>query len=196
MTKAGIAGRLRGIAKGRAIRIGMCGVRLLLASATAVATLAHADTYVVVNTADAGTGSLRQAMLDANAKQVTGSTACARHSIVFSIPGSGPHTIQPHSPLPKINIPITFDGYSQPGASANTSTQGSNAVIAIELDGSLAGNTDAFVVGAAIPGSMLCAGNTSSFRGFVINRFAGAAISMALSQIVWLTSTDLAQEAP
>ena len=42
----------------------------------------------------------------------------------------------------------------------------------------LAGNVDAFVIGAGIPGSPLCSGNTSWFRGFAINRFAGAAISM------------------
>lgn len=145
---------------------------------TAGAAVAHADTYVVTTIADSGVGSLRQAMLDANAKQTTDGSHCARHSITFAIPGTGPHTIQPLSALPKINIPITFDGYTQPGSSENTQTIGSNAVIAIELDGSLAGNVDAFVVGAGIPGSPLCSGNTSWFRGFAINRFAGAAISM------------------
>jgi hypothetical protein len=141
-------------------------------------TSALADTYTVTTIADGGAGSLRQAILDANAKQVTAGSQCARHTIAFNIAGAGPHTIQPHSPLPKIQIPITFDGYSQPGSSENTSSAGSNAVIAIELDGSFAGNTDAFVVGAAIPGSGQCPGNTSIFRGLVINRFAGAAISM------------------
>ncbi|MEO5625378.1 MAG: right-handed parallel beta-helix repeat-containing protein [Dokdonella sp.] len=139
---------------------------------------AFADTYVVSTTADTGAGSLRQAMLDANAKQVTDGSACAGHTITFNIPGAAPHTIQPHSPLPPIHIPIAFEGYSQPGSSENTAFTGSNAVIAIELDGSFAGSTDAFVVGAAVPGSGLCPGNTSAFRGLVINRFAGAAISM------------------
>jgi len=153
--------------------------RLIAAALLAFATAsASADTYTVTNTADSGAGSLRQAILDANAKQVTAGSQCARHTIAFNIAGAGPHTIQPHSPLPKIQIPITFDGYSQPGSSENTAFTGSNAVIAIELDGSFAGNTDAFVVGAAIPGSGLCPGNTSIFTGLVINRFAGAAISM------------------
>lgn len=53
--------------------------------------------------------------------------------------------------LPRINIPITFEGYSQPGSVQNTLFHGSNAVIGIELDGSLAGTTDAFVFGAAVP---------------------------------------------
>lgn len=153
--------------------------RLIAAALLAFATAsASADTFTVTNTADGGAGSLRQAILDANAKQVTAGSQCARHTIAFNIAGAAPHTIQPHSPLPKIQIPITFDGYSQPGSSENTAFTGSNAVIAIELDGSFAGNTDAFVVGAAIPGSGLCPGNTSIFTGLVINRFAGAAISM------------------
>lgn len=151
---------------------------LVAAVAAMVSTSALANTYTVSTTADAGIGSLRQAILDANAQQSTGGTQCAGHTITFAIPGSGPHAIHPLSPLPKINIPIAFEGYSQPGSSENTAVTGSNAVIAIELDGSLAGPTDAFVVGAGIPGSGLCSGNTSTFRGLVINRFAGAAISM------------------
>lgn len=138
----------------------------------------HANTYVVTNTADAGSGSLRQAILNANAQQVTGGQVCAPHAILFAIPGSGLHTIRPVSALPKFNIPITLDGYSQTGSSVNTLSEGSNAVITIELDGSLAGSTDAIVIGASIPGSSLCSGNTSVISGLVINRFAGAALSM------------------
>jgi len=149
---------------------------LLLAGA--IGAQAHADTFVVTNTANAGTGSLRQAILDANAKQVTGGTICAPHTITFNIPGAGPHTIQPLSLLPRFNIPISVDGYSQPGSSQNTLSQGSNAVIAIELDGSLAGAGDALVIGAKLPGSPLCGAGGSAIVGLVINRFAGAAISM------------------
>lgn len=139
---------------------------------------AFADTFTVANTADAGLGSLRQAILDANAKQITNGFSCTGHSIVFSIPGSGTHTIRPQSPLPRFNIPITLDGYTQPGSSQNTLQQGSNAVIAIELDGTLAGAADAFVIGAFVPGSPLCSASGSVIRGLVINRFAGAAVSM------------------
>jgi hypothetical protein len=149
---------------------------LLLAAV--VCAPAHADTFVVSNTADAGAGSLRKAIQDANAKQVTGGTACAPHTIAFNIPGSGPHSIRPLSPLPRFNIPITLDGYSQPGASHNTLPLGSNAVIAIELDGSLAGLGDAIVIGASVQGSSLCGASGSAIVGLAINRFAGAAISM------------------
>ncbi len=142
------------------------------------ATFAQANTFTVSNTSDSGVGSFRQAILDANAIQVTGGQACAPHTIVFNIAGSGTRTIRPLSPLPRFNIPITVDGYSQPGSSLNTQFQGSNATLLIELDGSLAGASDALVVGAAIPGSGLCAGSGSVIRGLVINRFAGAAIAM------------------
>jgi hypothetical protein len=169
----------RGTRRAASLVGGAVRLRRVIGIAMAACTaFAHADTFVVTSTSDAGSGSLRQAMLDANAKQSTDGSHCARHLITFAIPGAGPHTIQPLSALPKINIPITFDGYTQPGSSENTLTVGSNAVIAIELDGSLAGNADAFIVGAGIPGSPLCSGNTSWFRGFAINRFAGAAISM------------------
>jgi hypothetical protein len=140
--------------------------------------IAQANTFTVSNTADTGPGSLRQAILDANAMQVTGGTACAPHTIEFNIPGSGTRTIRPLSQLPRFNIPITVDGYSQPGSSQNSLFQGSNAAIVIELDGSLAGASDGLVIGGAIPGSGLCAGSGSVIRGLVINRFAGAAISM------------------
>ncbi len=45
---------------------------------------ARADTYTVTNTADSGAGSLRQAILDANAGTDT---------IAFDIPGAGVHRI-------------------------------------------------------------------------------------------------------
>ncbi|MBL0162061.1 MAG: hypothetical protein IPP82_00025 [Xanthomonadales bacterium] len=144
----------------------------------AFATSAHANTFIVTNTLDSGAGSLRQAILDANAMQTTGSSHCAGHSIAFNIPGSGVHTIQPLSALPPLHIPININGYTQPGSLQNTQFQGSNAVITIELDGSLAGPADAIVIGSNVSGSPLCPGSNSEIRGLVINRFAGAAISM------------------
>jgi hypothetical protein len=70
---------------------------------------AQAATYVVTNTADSGAGSLRQAILDANA-------------------GSGVRTIVPQSPgLPEITDSVTINGTSQPGYAGNP---------LIEIDGS------------------------------------------------------------
>ncbi len=54
---------------------------------------AKADTFTVTNTNDSGIGSLRQAILDANA-------SVGLDTVVFNIPGAGPHTIQPLAQLP------------------------------------------------------------------------------------------------
>lgn len=51
-------------------------------------------TLSVTNTDDSGAGSLRQAISDANA-------TAGHDTITFDIPGSGPHTISPLTPLPK-----------------------------------------------------------------------------------------------
>src|SRR6476469_1816746 len=86
--------------------------------------------FTVINTNDSGTGSLRQAILDANS--MGGGT------IGFNIPGSGVHTISPLSILPTITQTVIIDGYTQPGnggppASPNTNppTMGLNTVLLI-----------------------------------------------------------------
>jgi hypothetical protein len=90
--------------------------------------------FTVTNTLDAGTGSLRQAILDSNADTL------GTNTIDFNIAGAGVQTIAVGSttgrPLPDITSPVTIDGYSQPGASVNTLNVGDNAVLLIELDGS------------------------------------------------------------
>ncbi len=62
----------------------------------------------VTNTNDSGPGSLRQAVLDANA--TTGADA-----IAFDIGGYGTKTISLTSALPQITDPLTVDGTTQPG---------------------------------------------------------------------------------
>ncbi len=64
---------------------------------------------IVTTTNDSGPGSLRAAILYANANTGTG-------AITFDISGTGVQTITPQSPLPAITVPVTIDGYSQPGA--------------------------------------------------------------------------------
>jgi len=150
--------------------IALVGLSLAAASAT------HAAMFTVNNTNDAGSGSLRQAIMDANAMQVSNGTACAAHNIVFSIPGTGLHTIQPLSSLPQFDIPIVLDGYTQSGSSVNTLDQGDNAVLTIELDGSVAAG-NGIEVGPQTTGvSGVCGGGTSQVRGLAINRFTGAGI--------------------
>jgi hypothetical protein len=122
----------------------------------------YAATYTVTNTNDSGTGSLRQAILDANANAGT-------DTITFNIPGTDPHTIKPASALPTITDPVVINGYTQPGASPNTNPVGSgiNAVLKIELDGSLAGT---------LQQGLYIAANDCTVRGLVINRFGGNGI--------------------
>lgn len=105
--------------------------------------------FVVTNTLDSGPGSLRQAILDANAAPNVGGADVIR----FAIPGVGAHSIKPLSALPFITDPVVLDGTSQPGYSGKP---------IIELDGSLAGRSNGLVIRS---------GGTT-VRGFAINRFA------------------------
>jgi RHS repeat-associated protein/CSLREA domain-containing protein len=75
------------------------------------------------------------------------------------------------SALPFLNSDLTIDGYSQPGASANTLTRGTDAVLRIELDGSGVTGSDGFTVLFA----------TATIQGIVINRFTGSGISLLVT---------------
>src|SRR5438552_4790776 len=112
-------------------------------------------TFTVTNTNDSGAGSLRQAILDANANAGT-------DTITFSIPGGGVHTISPTSALPTITDPVTIDGYTQTGAVQNTDPNGFNGTLLIELSGVNAG--------AGVNGLTISSGD-STVRGLVINGF-------------------------
>ena len=110
-----------------------------------VAHAAATYTYVVNDVgdgADAGTNgacltaantcTLRAAIQEAKAR-TSGTVA-----IQFSIPGPGPHVITPATSLPTLsnmNVPVTIDGYTQPGATPNTDQYASNAHIDIEIRG-------------------------------------------------------------
>jgi titin len=66
------------------------------------------STFLVTNTADAGAGSLRQAILDANALSGT-------NEIDFAIGEGGAQTIHPTSALPQITHSVIIDGTTQSG---------------------------------------------------------------------------------
>ncbi len=106
--------------------------------------------FLVTNTIDSGPGSLRQAILDANAAANIGTPDTIR----FDIPGLGAHTIQPLSQLPTITDPVVLDATTQPGYAGTP---------VIELDGTLAGIAD---------GLAIASGGTT-VRGLAINRFVG-----------------------
>jgi hypothetical protein len=129
--------------------------------------LAAGLTFTVDNTNDSGTGSLRQAILDAN-------TSPGPDIIAFNIPGVGVHTISPLSPLPPITDPVVINGYTQPGASPNMLPAAFDATILIELNGANAG---AGADGLSIsPGDSLVRGlkiSGFSFSGIVLQDGGG-----------------------
>ena len=121
--------------------------------------------FEVTTTADSGAGSLRQAILDANA-------SAGPDSILFNIPGSGVQTITVLSELPTITDSVDINGYSQPGSSPNTLAVGNDATLLIEVDGN----------GGAYHGLIVTAGATM-ISGLVINHFGNdgfAAIAIVL----------------
>ena len=84
---------------------GFLSLGMLLSSAVTL----PANTLTVTTTADTGTGSLRQAILDANA-------GAGNDTIAFNIAGAGPYVILPQAPgLPAVLKPTTIDGTTQPG---------------------------------------------------------------------------------
>ena len=135
---------------------------VLLVSLMQVSTLSTAlasTTYTVTNTNDSGSGSLRQAILDANLNPGT-------DGIAFNIPGAGVHTIQPLTALPSISDPVTIDGTTQPGYAAGSPV--------IELDGSVAGTG---VHGVNI----VTGGDGSTIAGLVVNSFSANGINIFFS---------------
>ena len=111
-------------------------------------------TFVVTNTEEIGAGSLRQAILDANA---TPNLPDSLDEIQFDIPGEGVKTIALSSALPAITDPVVIDGYTQPGASS------SDTIPLIELNGA---NTLDFGDGS----------DSSSVSGLIIDNGFGTGI--------------------
>lgn len=135
----------------------------LLLSSRALA----AATFTVSNTNDAGPGSLRQAILDANANP-------GEDTIVFAIAGAGVHTVSPLSALPAISEAVSIQGESQPGFAGSP---------LIEISGAGAGTG---VSGISVAGD-----------GVVVSRlaldgFSGDGISMQGGDSNWLIQNTVA----
>jgi parallel beta-helix repeat protein len=118
------------------------------------------STYWVTNTGDSdqpGSGSLRRAILDANANP-------GQDVIKFNIPSFKlqlfPPEIQPTSPLPQITDAVTIDGTSEPGWGT------------VQVDGSKAG--------AGASGLMLMADNCH-IKGLVFTSWAGSGLYLKSS---------------
>lgn len=129
-----------------------------------------AVTFVVNRTGNAADLNLADAVCDtttANGSQCTlraaiqeANDTAGADTINFSIgTDGGLKVISPGSQLPAITEAVTINGYSQPGASANTLAVGNNAVLRIRLNGANGGANglrifadDSLVKGLAISG--------------------------------------------
>lgn len=125
----------------------------------------------VTNANDSGSGSLRDAITQANTVNVF-------HTINFNITGACPQIINLASALPVIKYGMEINGYSQPGTSANTSSYGDNAVRCIVLNG---GST----VSSGLLPTFATAGSQLWVQGLVFEGFhdtsgscGGAAIAL------------------
>lgn len=89
------------------------------------------------------------------------------------------YTIKPQSKLPDITDTVTIDGYSQPGAMANTAIAPNplNGTLLIEIDGSSVGSNLAQL-------SFITGSEGSILRGLVINRSDGVGINPDADDIV------------
>lgn len=150
---------------------------------------AFAATLTVNTTADPSTSdglcSLREAITSINAAANAGDCVASGtynggsgvpDVIDFNIAGTGVHAIALVSSLPAITNTTTIDGYSQPGASANTNGAGlgSNAVLKIEIDATNVGNgaqTGALTVSGPLSGG-------TTIKGLVINRYVVSGIAL------------------
>src|SRR4051812_11068776 len=127
---------------------------------------ALASSFAVTNTNDSGPGSLRHAIIDANAHPNDSSQA--PDVITFAIPQPRCTTIglictiSPTSPLPTISDPVVVDGRSQGGPTFKGRPL-------VELDGSRAGE--------GANGLTITAGH-STVKGLIINRFGGSGIAL------------------
>ncbi len=110
--------------------------------------------FTVTNTNDAGPGSLRQAILNANATPGT-------QTIDFAIFHAAPFTISPNTELPVVTDAVVIDGTTQSGFAGTP---------IIELSGAN--------IAGAVDGLKLTGGN-STVRGLVIDRFWNGLTSAA-----------------
>ena len=154
--------------------------------------------FSVINTDDSGAGSLRQAILDANAAPNSGASPDEIH---FNITAEGVQTISPLTALPALTEAVVIDGYTQRGSSPNTLAVGDNAVILIELNGDTCFCSEALLVsgsstisGLAIQGGFNNAievnGSGSTIAGNFIGLKADGSASGVFASGIYLNNTS------
>jgi len=150
------------------ILIFLCSAKLF--STTYIVT-ALTDNGGVNPAVGAGTGTLRQAIIDANAN-------AGADIINFNIAGAGPHTISLTAELPALsdNAGVTIDGFSQSGSSVNTvpvfsatASTPMNAIYKICISGS-SGTTNWFK-------GLIVSSNNNTIKGIVFKSFGGTSVT-------------------
>ncbi len=146
-----------------------------------------AATFVVNSDLDPGTGScnatectLREAITAANA---TTTADTINFSFAINLRSSDPDPdaiitdvlIQPLTLLPTISQPLTINGYSVAGSSANTNALVSNAHPRIRVDG--------FLAPSPADGFIICASNTT-IKGLSITRFSAHGIKVTCASAI------------
>ena len=126
-----------------------CALIVALAALGGVVRPARATTFTVTTNADDGAGSLRQAIVDANADAVA-------DTIAFAIPTGGVPRITLLSPLPTIAQPLTVDGTTQLPAGW------------VELGGE----------GTLFAAGLTLASTGCTVRGLVLDGFSGSGIEI------------------
>lgn len=123
--------------------------------------------FVVTNASDGGPGSLRAALIAANA-------APDLNTITFAIPGPWVHHIAPVTPLPVITAPVIIDGLSQPGSASMAPM--------INLDGRFMlnfvsdNNDDQPGTNIGLAPGFEVAASAVTIRGLGVNRFPGPGV--------------------
>jgi hypothetical protein len=124
------------------------------------------STFTVTNTNDTGAGSLRDAILAANA-------TLGKDYIEFNIPGNFT-TISVLSTLPDITDPVVINGYTQPGSKYNLSNTGENAIIPIQLFGGSGGSTATSGLRIFAPNCLVAGLRIDGFKGYGMILWPGA----------------------
>lgn len=114
-----------------------------------------AAVFTVSNTKDAGSGSLRQAIVDNNA------TPGLNH-ITFNLPGKGPFRIRPAKELPAITNPVVIDGFTQ------------NPKPSIEINGNRYHVGNGIETGFGL--RLLNGSDGSTIQGLVFNEWSNAGL--------------------
>jgi hypothetical protein len=135
-----------------------CAVRPAVTRAESLEPRVLLAVFTVTTAADDGPGSLRQAIVSANA-------LAGPDEVRFNIPGAGVQTIAPLSPLPPVTGALNLDATTQPGYLDTP---------VIELNGLQVPRPP-----AVLPRGLVVQAGPSLVRGLAVNRFGGDGIVLA-----------------